>query len=196
MWSPGYNYAWGCRCCAADGEAGGDANENWNVYSYGAAPTPTAPTPAPTAYCDNNKVDCSSICEWELCSTFFKYKAQCEFTGSCQAQAEVGLEAAEIAGIACCAVLICILLAGYCNRRRYASKGKNTPAPTSYQPGAESAVLPTPMIQVIAAPAAAVVTPASADPIAALLKLKGLLDAGAITQVEFDAKKASQLAQV
>jgi hypothetical protein len=52
------------------------------------------------------------------------------------------------------------------------------------------------MIQVIAAPAADIATPASADPIVALLTLKGLLDAGAITQVEFDAKKASQLAQI
>ena len=138
----------------------------------------------------------SSICEWELCSTYLKFKAQCEFTGSCHPEAEVGLEAAEIAGIACCAVLICILLAGYCNRRRYATKSKNTPAPTSDQTGAESAVLPTPMIQVIAAPAADIATPASADPIVALLTLKGLLDAGAITQVEFDAKKASQLAQI
>ena len=106
------------------------------------------------------------------------------------------MEAAEIAGIACCAVLICILQAGYCNRRRYATKSKNTPAPTSDQTGAESAVLPTPMIQVIAAPAAAIATPASADPIVVLLELKGLLDAGAITQVEFDTKKANQLARV
>jgi len=31
MFSEGYNYAWGCRCCAAenDGFAG---NENWDTY--------------------------------------------------------------------------------------------------------------------------------------------------------------------
>jgi hypothetical protein len=50
-------------------------------------------------------------------------------------------------------------------------------------------------------PAMAVVQPATiaapaADHIAMILKLKGLLDAGAITQEEFDAKKAEQLAQM
>jgi hypothetical protein len=32
------------------------------------------------------------------------------------------------------------------------------------------------------------------DPIATILQLKGLLDSGAITQEEFDTKKAEQLA--
>jgi hypothetical protein len=38
MWSPSYNMNWGCRCCAVDGEAGGVANEHWNVYSYATTP--------------------------------------------------------------------------------------------------------------------------------------------------------------
>jgi hypothetical protein len=37
-------------------------------------------------------------------------------------------------------------------------------------------------------------TAPAADPAAMILKLKGLLDAGAITKEEFDAKKAAQLA--
>jgi hypothetical protein len=50
-------------------------------------------------------------------------------------------------------------------------------------------------------PPMAVVQPATiaapaADHIAMIVKLKGLLDAGAITQEEFDAKKAEQLAQM
>ncbi len=32
MWSDGYNYAWGCRCCAP-GSGYGNYNQNWDVYS-------------------------------------------------------------------------------------------------------------------------------------------------------------------
>jgi hypothetical protein len=120
-----------------------------------------------------------------------KFKAQCEFTGNCHpevAQAEVGLEAAEIAGIACCSVDL--YSAGRILQPQAIYKQEQE------RPCAESAVLPTPMIQVIAAPAAAIAPTASVDPIVALLKLKGLLEPGATTQVEFDAKKASQLALV
>jgi hypothetical protein len=108
------------------------------------------------------------------------------------------LEAAEITGIACCTVLICVLLVSYYKRKQYARKTANTPVPTGGQTGAESAVLPTSMIQepVIAAPVADIFAPAPADPMVVILKLKGLLDVGAITQKEFDMKKANLLAQI
>jgi hypothetical protein len=57
-----------------------------------------------------------------------------------------------------------------------------------------------PATPVVLAPTSATVigtvidTAPAADPAAMILKLKGLLDAGAITQEEFDAKKAAQLA--
>jgi len=48
MFSPSYNYAWGCRCCSPDGgENGGGSNSNWNLHSVvgcGATPVPDACT--------------------------------------------------------------------------------------------------------------------------------------------------------
>jgi hypothetical protein len=39
MWAPVYWYAWGCRCCAANGgEGGGSLNANWNTYTYQGTP--------------------------------------------------------------------------------------------------------------------------------------------------------------
>ena len=50
MWSDEYSYtdSWGCRCCAVGGEAGGDSNKFWDVYSVTACSPSPAPTPAPT----------------------------------------------------------------------------------------------------------------------------------------------------
>ena len=137
--------------------------------------------------------DCSSICDWASCSVFSELKAQCEFTGSCLVSSQkVGLEAAEITGIVCCALLICVLLASYYRRKQHPSKSKNAPVPTLMIH--DQALL---AVAAMSAPVAAVSAPAPvADPTDTILKLKGLLDAGAITQDEFDIKKANQLAQM
>jgi hypothetical protein len=184
-------------------------------------PTPS-PTPSPTEFCE--EVDCMRICEYQACSTFLRFKAQCEFTGRCNSaekteveSLEVGLEAAEIAGIACCAVSIFVLLATYYKRRQHAGKSTSTPLPDNGPP-VVNVVLTSTKIQ---APSVAPITQALsvapitqapsvapmiqaplesaarlADPIVLMLKLKGLLDAGALTQEEFDAKKAEQLARI
>merc|ERR1711937_878448 len=36
MYSEGYNYAWGCRCCAP-GETSHSGNSNWDLYIEGGA---------------------------------------------------------------------------------------------------------------------------------------------------------------
>jgi hypothetical protein len=91
-------------------------------------------------------------------------------------------------GIALC------MIGGSCYffRKQHASKIKNAPVPTP--------MTQTPLaVTAMSAPVASVSAPApapAADPTATILKLKGLLDVGTITQDEFDTQKAVQLAQM
>merc|ERR1712110_982030 len=39
MYSEPFGYAWGCRCCTPDGAAGGQDNNNWDLYSFDSAVT-------------------------------------------------------------------------------------------------------------------------------------------------------------